>query len=49
MAAAAPAEPCPVCKGFGVVETPEGRLVACSCRSAARAEARLEAAVIAER
>ena len=27
-------EACPVCKGFGVLETPEGRVVACRCRAA---------------
>jgi DNA replication protein DnaC len=40
---------CPACKGFGVLETPEGRVVACRCRAAERAEARMKAAEIPER
>lgn len=41
---------CPQCKGFGVLETPDGRrLVPCSCRSASRAVARREAAGVPER
>ncbi len=49
MAAVAPSEPCPVCLGFGVVETPEGRVVPCRCRASERAEARLRAAQIPHR
>lgn len=50
MAANAPdGEVCPACKGFGVLETPEGRVVACRCRAAGLAEARLKAAEIPER
>ena len=50
MAANAPeGEVCPACKGFGVLETPEGRLVTCRCRAAGLAEARLEAAEIPPR
>jgi DNA replication protein DnaC len=45
---AAPAT-CPVCGGFGVVETPQGRVVACRCRSVDLSEARLRAAQIPER
>jgi DNA replication protein DnaC len=40
---------CPACKGFGVFETPEGRVVACRCRAAGLAEARMRAAEIPER
>lgn len=43
-----PAE-CPVCKGFGVVETAEGKAVMCRCRIVDLAEARLRAAEIPER
>ena len=50
MAANAPAgEICPSCKGFGVLETPEGRVVACRCKAAGLAEARLKAAEIPQR
>ena len=50
MAANAPAgEVCPSCKGFGVLETPEGRVVACHCKVAGLAEARLKAAEIPQR
>ena len=50
MAANAPdAEVCPVCKGFGVLETPQGRVVACHCKAAGHAEARLRAAEIPQR
>jgi len=50
VAANAPdAEVCPVCKGFGVLETPQGRVVACHCKAAGRAEARLRAAEIPQR
>jgi DNA replication protein DnaC len=41
--------PCPVCKGFGAVETPEGKAVACRCRAEDVAEARMRAAAIPER
>ena len=40
---------CPVCKGFGVVETPGGKAVTCRCRIVDLAEARLRAAQIPER
>ncbi len=40
---------CPICMGFGVVETPEGRVVTCRCRAEDVAEARLRAAQIPER
>jgi DNA replication protein DnaC len=50
VAANAPAgETCPACKGFGVLETPEGRAVICRCRAAGLAEARLKAAEIPQR
>jgi len=49
MAAATPADPCPVCKGFGVVETPEGRTLLCRCRISERAAARMAAAQVPER
>lgn len=50
MASNAPAaEACPVCKGFGVLETPQGRVVACRCQAGGLAEARLRAAQIPER
>ncbi len=50
MAANAPAgEVCPACKGFGVLETLEGRAVICRCRAAGLAEARLKAAEIPQR
>jgi DNA replication protein DnaC len=50
VAANAPeSEVCPACKGFGVLETPEGRVVACRCRAADLAEARLKAAEIPQR
>lgn len=49
MAAALPTEPCPVCKGFGVVETPEGKTVVCRCRVAERAAARMLAAQVPDR
>jgi DNA replication protein DnaC len=50
VAANAPAgEVCPACKGFGVLETPEGRVVSCRCRAANLAEARLKAAEIPQR
>jgi DNA replication protein DnaC len=49
MAAASPAAPCPVCNGFGAVETPEGKAVACRCRVEERAQARLKAAEIPTR
>jgi DNA replication protein DnaC len=42
-------EACPSCKGFGVLETPEGRVVTCSCKAAGLAEARLKAAEIPQR
>ena len=42
-------EPCPFCKGFGVVETPEGKVVTCRCRIVDLAGARLKAAEIPER
>jgi DNA replication protein DnaC len=41
--------PCALCKGFGVVETPEGKVVTCRCRVEDLAEARLRAAQIPER
>ena len=40
---------CPLCRGFGVVETAQGRVVACSCQVAGLAEARLKAAEIPQR
>jgi DNA replication protein DnaC len=40
---------CPSCKGFGVLETPEGRVVTCPCKAAGLAEARLKAAEIPQR
>ncbi len=40
---------CPVCKGFGVVETPEGRVVTCQCRVEDLVDVRLRAAQIPER
>jgi len=44
-----PAE-CPACKGFGVLETPDGRrLVACSCRQGVASEGRRRGARIPER
>jgi DNA replication protein DnaC len=46
---ASAAEACPVCKGFGVLETPQGRVVACRCQAGGLAEARLRAAQIPER
>ena len=50
MASSAPAgDVCPECKGFGVLETPEGRVVTCRCRAGQLAEARLHAAQIPER
>ncbi|HQQ76994.1 MAG TPA: ATP-binding protein [Thermoanaerobaculia bacterium] len=49
MSTVAAPEPCVLCKGFGVVETPEGRVVACRCRLGDLAEARLRAAQIPER
>jgi DNA replication protein DnaC len=50
VAANAPAgEVCPSCKGFGVAERPDGRVVVCRCRAEERAEARLRAAQIPER
>jgi DNA replication protein DnaC len=42
-------EVCPACKGFGVLETPEGRVVACRCRAEKLAEERLTAAQIPAR
>jgi DNA replication protein DnaC len=42
-------EACPSCKGFGVLETPEGRVITCPCKAAGLAEARLRAAQIPER
>jgi DNA replication protein DnaC len=42
--------PCPLCKGFGVLETPDGRkLVPCSCREGVAAEVRRRGARIPER
>jgi DNA replication protein DnaC len=50
MAANAPSDSaCPSCKGFGVLETPEGRVVRCACRAAVLAEVRMRAAQIPER
>ena len=50
MAANAPAaEVCPACKGFGVLETPQGRVIVCRCKAAGLAEARLRAAEIPQR
>jgi DNA replication protein DnaC len=50
VAASAPTrDACPACGGFGVLETPRGGVVACRCRSAEFAEARLRAAQIPER
>jgi len=43
------AEVCPACKGYGVVETPEGRVVTCRCQAGKVAQARLMAAQIPER
>jgi DNA replication protein DnaC len=40
---------CPVCKGFGAVETPEGRAVTCQCRVGDLVDVRLRAAQIPER
>ncbi len=52
MASALPDLPgvCPLCKGFGVLEAPDGRtLVACRCREGKEREARRRAARIPER
>jgi DNA replication protein DnaC len=49
MASGVAQETCPVCNGFGAVETPEGRVVTCRCRAGDAAEARLRAAQIPER
>ncbi|HTS02327.1 MAG TPA: AFG1/ZapE family ATPase [Thermoanaerobaculia bacterium] len=49
MSSLASPDPCPVCKGFGVVETPEGRAVPCACRVADNAQARMRAAQVPER
>jgi DNA replication protein DnaC len=50
VAANAPSgEVCPACKGFGVLETPEGRVVTCRCRAANLVEARMKAAEIPQR
>ena len=49
MSSVAAPDPCPVCKGFGVVETPDGKVVTCRCRLGDLAEARLRAAQIPER
>ena len=49
MSSVAAPDPCPVCKGFGVVETPEGKVVTCRCRVEDLSEARLRAAQIPER
>jgi DNA replication protein DnaC len=49
MSTVAAPEPCAFCKGFGVVETPEGRVVVCRCRLGDLAGARLRAAQIPER
>lgn len=41
---------CPTCKGFGVLETPDGRrVVPCTCREGQASEARRRAAGIPER
>ncbi len=49
MASVAP-DLCPVCKGFGVLESPDGRtLVPCRCREGIEREARRRAARIPER
>jgi DNA replication protein DnaC len=40
---------CPVCKGFGVVETPGGKAVTCRCRIVDLGEARMRAAQIPSR
>ncbi|MCM3875850.1 MAG: ATP-binding protein [Thermoanaerobaculia bacterium] len=42
-------EVCALCMGFGVLETAQGRIVACRCQAAKRAEDRLRAAQIPER
>jgi DNA replication protein DnaC len=43
-------DPCPLCKGFGVLETPDGRkLVPCTCREGVAAEVRRRGARIPER
>ena len=52
MASAVPDPPsaCPLCKGFGVLESADGRtLVACRCREGTEREARRRAARIPER
>lgn len=50
MASSAPTgEVCPACRGFGVLETATGRVVACGCQAAGLAEARLKAAEIPQR
>jgi DNA replication protein DnaC len=49
MSSEAVSEPCPICKGFGVVETPQGKVVPCRCRAEDLSEGRLKAAQIPER
>lgn len=49
MSSEAVSEPCPICKGFGVVETPAGKVVPCRCRVPDLIGARLRAAQIPER
>jgi DNA replication protein DnaC len=49
MASQNPPQTCPVCKGFGAVETPEGRVVTCRCRAEDVAGERMRAACIPER
>jgi DNA replication protein DnaC len=44
-----PVPSCPVCKGFGVLESLEGKLVPCRCREGVAVEARRRAARIPER
>jgi DNA replication protein DnaC len=43
------AEPCPLCKGFGRLERPDGTTVPCECRSEEIVRARRAAARIPER
>ncbi len=46
----APPPPCPLCKGFGFLQAPDGRtLVPCSCRAEERSTARRVSARIPER
>ncbi|MCC6128298.1 MAG: ATP-binding protein [Acidobacteria bacterium] len=49
MTTPAQAPACPICNGFGVLEKPDGQLVACACREPERVLARARGAHIPDR